>query len=83
MSPIPITSNPTDSSITGDIFSATVDATNDLFSTISSIADADENGLVTLPDGRTIDFSTQTGYIMYSTIVQLYTANKKRKNKII
>ena len=60
---------------TGDIFSATVKATNDLFQTMGAVATADEEGLVTMPDGRVIDLSTTTGYVIYSTLVQVYSAN--------
>ena len=57
---------------TGDIFSTTVKATNDLFQTMGAIATADEKELVTMPDGRVIDLSTTTGYVIYSACTSLF-----------
>ena len=70
-----LTSGPSISGNSGDIYSATVKATNDLFQTMGAIASADDEGLVTMPDGRVIDLSTTSGYVIYSSLVQIYSAN--------
>lgn len=58
----------------GDPYDALSKATDDLFKLYFSVSQKDEDGMITLPDGEKLDMNSPTGYIMFSTYVQIYNS---------
>jgi len=66
----------------GDPYDALFKATDDLFKLYFSVAQKDEDGMITLPDGEKLDMNSPTGYIMFSTYIQIYNSIYETNNNI-
>jgi hypothetical protein len=66
----------------GDPFDAMHKATQDLFELYFSISEKDENGMVTLPDGTELDMNSTTGYILFSTYMQIQNSTYETTSNV-
>ena len=60
-----------------DIFGSAFDSTEDLYDFLGSFGNADEDGMITLPDGREININTVSGMTVYSVYLQFLQAHKE------